>query len=322
MWLKFGVDKNNTLVAISDVPSGKTNLRCPYCGGLLVAKKGTIKEHHFAHSEETCYPVATKREVPTLPLYDNFHIQLSGKSLQLLKKLWQSFGENDWGIPFLPELPPLFKAGVIRKNPYRQPASYEFTDLGKIPMGMLDLVKFNQLQEPLLLKKLSEFERKAELAKVIQKLNLPERLVDLQLYRAQLRNILLARLYYLKIKADDITLLKIGITKRMMPERLVEIQHDLRSHYQNIEISVLGTWEHRGNVELYFKHKYKRFNYPIDSLTEYYKFPRRDDAKAALEDLRQMQPKELNSIERDIIANGNSSIAIALIPLRSVARVP
>lgn len=252
MWLKFGVDKNNILVAISDIPSGKTSLRCPYCGGFLVAKKGTIKEHHFAHSNETCYPVATKREVPTLPLYDNFHIQLSGKSLQLLKKLWQSFGANDWGIPFLPELAPLVKAGVIRKNPYCQPANYEFTDLGKIPIGMLDLVKFNQLQEPLLLKKLSEFERKAELAKVIQKLNLPERLVDIQLYRAQLRNILLSRLYYLKIKVDGLTLYKIGITKRPMPDRLVEIRHDLRSHYQNIEISVLGTWEHRGNVELYF----------------------------------------------------------------------
>ena len=32
-------------------------------------------------------------------------------------------------------------------------------------------------------------ERKAKLAKIIQKLNLPERLVDLQLYRAQLKNI-------------------------------------------------------------------------------------------------------------------------------------
>lgn len=322
MWLKFGVDKNNTLVAISDVPSGKTNLRCPYCGGLLVAKKGTIKGHHFAHSEETCYPVATKREVPTLPLYDNFHIQLSGKSLQLLKKLWQSFGENDWGIPFLLELSPLVKAGVLRKNPYRQPPSYEFTDLGKIPIGMLDLVKFNQLQEPLLLKKLSEFERKAELAKVIQKLNLPKRLVDIQLYHAQLRNILLSRLYYLKIKVDGETLYKIGITKRTMPERLVEIRHDLRSHYQNIEISVLGTWEHRGNVELYFKHRYKRFNYLIGSLTEYYKFPRSDGALAALQDLQQMQPKELNSIEQDILTKGDSLITIALTPLRAGAPVP
>lgn len=312
MWLKFGVAQDNTLVAISDIPSGKTNLRCPYCGGFLVAKKGTIKEHHFAHSEETCYPVATKRELPTLPLYDNFHIQLSGRSLQLLKKLWQSFGTNDWGIPFLPELKPLVKAGVLCKNPYRQPPNYEFTDLGKIPIGMLELVKFNQLQEPLLLQKLSDLERKVELAKVIKKLNLLERLVDLQLYRAQLRNILLHRLYYLYIKVDGETLYKIGITKRPIAERLIEIRRDLHQHYQTVEINVLGTWEHRGNVELYFKHKYKRFNYPIGSLTEYYKFAQANDALVALEDLQQMQPKQLNSIERDILVDGKNLTCLNL----------
>lgn len=312
MWLKFGVAQDNTLVAISDIPSGKTNLKCPYCGGFLVAKKGTVKEHHFAHLEETCYPVATKRELPTLPLYDNFHIQLSGSSLQLLKKLWQSFGTNDWGIPFLPELKPLVKAGVLCKNPYRQPPSYEFTDLGKIPIGMLELVKFNQLQEPLLLQKLSDLERKVELAKVIKKLNLSERLVDLQLYRAQLRNILLHRLYYLHIKVDGETLYKIGITKRPIAERLIEIRRDLHQHYQTVEINVLGTWEHRGNVELYFKHKCKRFNYPIGSLTEYYKFAQANDALVALKDLQQMQPKQLNSIERDILVNDKNLISLNL----------
>lgn len=312
MWLKFGVAEDNTLVAISDIPSGKTNLRCPYCSGFLVAKKGTIKEHHFAHSEETCYPVATKRELPTLPLYDNFHIQLSGRSLILLKKLWQSFGTNDWGIPFLPELKPLVKTGVLCKNFYRQPPSYEFTDLGKIPIGILELVKFNQLQEPLLLQKLTDLERKVELAKVIKKLNLSERLVDLQLYRAQLRNILLHRLYYLYIKVDGETLYKIGITKRPIAERLIEIRRDLHQHYQTVEINVLGTWEHRGNVELYFKHKYKRFNYPIGSLTEYYKFAQANDALVALKDLQQMQPKQLNSIERDILVDGKNLTCLNL----------
>lgn len=30
MWLRYGVDVNNTLVAIKDTRSGKTNLGCPY----------------------------------------------------------------------------------------------------------------------------------------------------------------------------------------------------------------------------------------------------------------------------------------------------
>ncbi|WP_445305243.1 MULTISPECIES: hypothetical protein [unclassified Microcoleus] len=36
---------------------GKTNLACLYCGGGLTAKKGSVKEHHFAHTGETCKPV-------------------------------------------------------------------------------------------------------------------------------------------------------------------------------------------------------------------------------------------------------------------------
>ncbi len=91
MWLKYGVDQHGILVCIEDVIKGKTALKCPYCQGGLIAKKGKIKEHHFAHHGETCRPVAN-REFPTLPLYDNFNIQLSGKDLAQLKLLWQEYG--------------------------------------------------------------------------------------------------------------------------------------------------------------------------------------------------------------------------------------
>ena len=29
MWLRYGVDENDVLVAIEDIPSGKTSLLCP-----------------------------------------------------------------------------------------------------------------------------------------------------------------------------------------------------------------------------------------------------------------------------------------------------
>ncbi|MDV2997800.1 MAG: hypothetical protein N4J56_007505 [Chroococcidiopsis sp. SAG 2025] len=57
MWLRYGLEQNNQLVAIEDVPSGKINLVCPYCGNELVAKKGLVQEHHFAHASDTCYMV-------------------------------------------------------------------------------------------------------------------------------------------------------------------------------------------------------------------------------------------------------------------------
>jgi hypothetical protein len=67
MWLKYGVSQDNALVSIEDVPSGKTFLTCLYCGEGLTAKKGKVKEHHFAH---------TKRRVVLLPI-----VLLIGKSI-------------------------------------------------------------------------------------------------------------------------------------------------------------------------------------------------------------------------------------------------
>ena len=54
IWLNYGVDADNKLVSIEEVDSGKSNLICPYCGVTLIAKKGKVKEHHFAHDGETC----------------------------------------------------------------------------------------------------------------------------------------------------------------------------------------------------------------------------------------------------------------------------
>lgn len=299
MWLKFGVSKNNTLVDIADVGRGKTtDLHCPYCAGLLIAKKGAVKQHHFAHADESCYPVAKKREYPVLPLYDSFNINLSGKSLQLLKQLWTACGQNNWAIPFYPELKPLIKADLLYKNCYIQPPGYQFTKLGMIPVGALSLDLFNQVQEPMLLKKLAELERYVELGKIIHKLNLHTLSVDLWLYRTQLRNILQQQLYYLQIQADNLTLHKIGVTKRTIEQRTAKVKRDLLSHYKNVEIEVLGLWGSRGNVEKYFKHKYQQWNYPIDTLTEYFLFDT-NIGVTVLNDLRQMQTKELTAVELD-----------------------
>ena len=50
--LKYGINLEGELVTIEEVTSGKTNLVCPFCNRSLTAKKGKIKQHHFAHSIE------------------------------------------------------------------------------------------------------------------------------------------------------------------------------------------------------------------------------------------------------------------------------
>jgi hypothetical protein len=93
MWLKFGVAPDGQLVCVEDVGSGKTELLCPYCYGGLTAKKGKVKQHHFAHSSATCLPVAN-RDFPILPLYDNFNIYLSRKDLAQLKLLGKNTAQS------------------------------------------------------------------------------------------------------------------------------------------------------------------------------------------------------------------------------------
>ncbi|MGK7934972.1 MAG: GIY-YIG nuclease family protein [Xenococcaceae cyanobacterium] len=300
MWyLKFGVNPLGELITIKEVNSGKTNLVCPFCDSQLTAKKGKIKQHHFDHSGETCLRVR-KGKLPSLPLYDNFHLQLKPKHFQLVKDLWREYCLTDYPIitvPFELELKKLFE--------WTQ-QGYYFTDLGKIPVGGLSLSKFNAVQEPLILSELDRLTNSVAMARAIGGNLLEEKSADLKIYQLQLQRILRFTLYFLQIKADGKTLHKIGVTSRKISDRLPEIERDLKQHYSTIAIDVLGTWQHRGNVELYLKHRYKQFNYRIGKLTEYYRFK---DVESVLEDLYAMQPKRLVGYELETWQESRETIA-------------
>jgi hypothetical protein len=298
MWLKFGVALSGELTSIDEVVRGKTQLTCLYCGGGLTAKKGSVKEHHFAHTEETCKPVSQRiktKAFPALPLYDNFNIELKGEELEQLKVLWKEYGAEKRSIPkdlvnFRWQLKGLLESEGDR--------TYHFTDLGKIPVGALPLALFNSVQEPLLLDQLMKLEGSVEIALSAGLSCLEERRADLLITLAQLRRILVNSLYFLEVKADGNTFYKIGITTRSIEERMAEVQRDVRAHYSGVAVSLLGLWERRGNVELYFKHRYKAFNYRIGKLTEYFVFP---NVKAVLQDLYEMKPKVLSVVELEAI---------------------
>jgi len=218
MWLKFGVALSGELTSIDEVVRGKTNLACLYCGGSLAAKKGSVKEHHFAHTGETCKPVSQRiktKAFPSLPLYDNFNIQLKGDELEQLKVLWKEYGAQDYAIPkdLVNERWQL--KGLLELEGDR---SYQFTHLGKIPVGARTLVLFNKVQEQELLNQLASLEGSVEIAEAAGLSCLEERRADLLIYRAQLRRILVNSLYFLEVKANGTIFYKIGITTRSRNE--------------------------------------------------------------------------------------------------------
>ena len=71
----------------------------------------------------------------------------------------------------------------------------------------------------------------------------------------------------------------------------------------------MGFWNHRSNIEYYFRHRYQEFNYTIthcdveDSIANddsYFKF---NDIKPVLRDLRRMKPKQFCAKEIEILEN-------------------
>ena len=200
--------------------------------------------------------------------------------------LWKEYGAQNYAIPkdLVNERWQL--KGLLESE---GDCSYQFTDLGKIPVGALPLALFNRVQEPLLVSGLASLEGSVDVALSVGLSCLEERRADLLIYRAQLRRILVNSLYFLEVKAGENCFYKIGITTRSIEERIAEVQRDVRAHYSDVAVSLLGLWERRGNVELYFKHRYKAFNYRIGKLTEYFVFP---DVKVVLCDLYGMEPKE------------------------------
>jgi len=182
-----------------------------------------VKEHHFAHTQETCRLVANRvayRDFPALPLYDNFNIQLSGKELEELKVFWENYGVSNEGIIVKPS----FKLILSKLLAWNEGGFYEFTQLGKIPVGALSLGRFNEVQEPLLLEKLAKLEQTVVRAKLINSKYFPEQFADLRIYCAQLKRILESNLYFLQIKAGRKLLHKIGVTKRSIEERVCHYQ--------------------------------------------------------------------------------------------------
>ncbi len=170
MWLNYGIDIDNKLVAIADVKSGKTHLRCPYCGKALIAKKGKVKEHHFAHEGDTCNLVIKRepRDIPRLPLYDAFDIFLTGKELEQLRKLWHRHKAHNNGIDRMEILPAFTRENLVEPSPNINALTgrkaYQFTKLGQIPVGALPLSEFSSVQEPLILQKLAHLELELRLS--------------------------------------------------------------------------------------------------------------------------------------------------------------
>ena len=151
MFLDYGVDNNGELVWVGQVGRGASALHCPYCNGLLTAKKGSLIAHHFAHSGETCRQAERNQDAIALPAYDNFNLHLAPKVLAELRKFDTGVYRRDWL-----EQDQLVKVGFR--------GHYELTHKGKLVLGQLSLKLFNDFQAPLIAERHDELVKQAKRA--------------------------------------------------------------------------------------------------------------------------------------------------------------
>lgn len=241
MYLPYGVNDDGQLVYIESVGRGRTTLRCPYCNMRLIARKGERLAPHFAHDGKTCREVKQSRETVALPMYDSFRLHLSGKAWEALRRFHD---ENDDGDCYWLEDYGLVKSFI---TPYGN-ERYNLTHKGKIPFGDLSLNLFNQFQEPLIRERHETLERAAWLA--LGQESEATKLIDLKLFRAQMRRILETTLYFVEVRTGEGVLHKIGVTTRPLEQRLAEIRRDLAPYFGAVDLVLLGTWAHRGNAAI------------------------------------------------------------------------
>ena len=89
MFLEYGINEHTELVHISQAPRGRVDLKCPYCGMPLLARKGLQIAHHFAHDGPTCNEAHRDFETLTVPLvekFDRWGLIITASTMKLLMR--------------------------------------------------------------------------------------------------------------------------------------------------------------------------------------------------------------------------------------------
>lgn len=294
MYLEYAIDRHGSLVHVDAVPRGKVSgLVCPYCGGHLIAKKGAVLTHHFAHVENTCRPVSRDGDIIRLPVYERFNLSLIGRDWKALKYFHDKrrLPRHRWLFNRL------YDQGLIHYD--KMTKRHELTSKGKIPFGKATLAEFAPVQDELIMEKHNTLSHRLNTDYSTEN---EKRIYenDLRLYRAQLKRVHSAILYFLTIEHSSGQLYKIGVTTRTLDERIMEIQRNLTAYYQEVTITPMLTLNNRGAVETYFKFRYQANNVKVGVLTEYFQFSQVDDV---VSELHALGERDLTEFDQQLLAD-------------------
>ncbi|HDM8069963.1 hypothetical protein AAIA71_05810 [Vibrio harveyi] len=269
MFLSHGVNEQGGLVSIHEVSAGRVLLSCPFCGQGLIAKKGSQKEHHFAHDGQTCVDAKAILQMTALPLFD-VDMGLSKIEITLLEKLsrWRSFNRTWLSTKQRAAFDELVVSGLVKfQEGYDRPrlskSAKQLLTLNSRAGRYLTMPDYAELQEALFVAK----------EKQLIAHDLAHDTQAAKFFRLRLATVLQQHLYVLRInlEQDEVCypLLKIGITTRNLEERMPEICRDLEKFGCIKNIEVIGLFHHFGSLEKRLLALMQPHQHKLGSLTEY-----------------------------------------------------
>ena len=304
MKLPFGIYQGK-FVHISEVNSGRTIVLCPYCQQKLMAKKGRIKRHHFAHDGVGCtqhfaanfFDISGRlpHQLP-LSVYAFQKLEKIQKYYQDLKTKQQNDTTKELQATqlltaldsTLQKLKKTDKTGEIAE--IMQQVS-RFTSQKIAPFPAFHLIQWPQFTDGFtdgrrqcnyedLTPDLHEYFYPIAFEPYVQFLKNYHRKVDdykeiatkLTLFEKDLSYFKQFELYFIEIIVDHQKIYKIGLTSRGLEKRMKEIKQDLGQFFLTIELKPLFHLKGYAFLETFFKHKYQDRQLKIGQLTEYFSF--------------------------------------------------
>lgn len=269
MFLSHGVNEQDDLVSIHEVSAGRVPLSCPFCGQGLIAKKGSQKEHHFAHDGQTCADAKAILQMTALPLFD-VDMGLSKTEITLLEKLsrWRSFSRTWLSSKQRAVFDELVVSGLVEfqegdDRPRLSKSAKQLLTLNSSAGRYLSMPDYAELQEALFVAK----------EKQLIAHDIAHDTQAAKFFRLRLATILQQHLYVLRISLEQdgvcYPLLKVGMTTRSIEERTPEICRDLEKFGRIQNIETLGFFHHFGSLEKRLLKLMQPQQHKLGSLTEY-----------------------------------------------------
>ncbi len=235
MYLTYAKSPSGELIHISRATTVEAFV-CPYCGEAVIAKRGPVVGHHYAHRRNSCRP---DYYAPLPTEYEWFTWGLTAAQFNALAKhgndwRWFNAGKINWATRAA-----LTASGYIdtwtQPNPERWSGSRK--DITGGCLAARGLAAMRLLPLPAWMEFVTrELQRLASAENIAPYLS------------AEVQRLAGSTLYFLEINGGE--LYKIGVTARPIGQRVAEIKQHLAG---NPGITVLRCMHGAGAIEPYFK---------------------------------------------------------------------